>query len=72
MKGNLHIPECSKESLRLLQGMLVIEESNRWTWDEVFDAIFGKSPNKVRSNTPVNNNGLFYGNEQKVKEKSNE
>ena len=66
----LNIPECSKESRQLLLGMLVIEEANRWTWDEVFENIHGKSPNR-KVNTPSNAaGGIFYANEQKPRDKS--
>lgn len=71
MNRGLQIPDCSKESQKILKGMLAVEEANRWGWEEVFEALLGKG-NKVRPKTPVSNgvqNGLFYrGGHQEVKE----
>lgn len=49
--------------------MLVIDEPNRWSWDDVFEVLFGKQPNRGRANTP-GNNGIFYAQEARQKEKS--
>lgn len=42
----------------------MIDEGNRWSWDEVFDAVIGKNPNRGRVKTPVNQ-GMFYGQDRK-------
>ena len=44
--------------------MLVIEEQNRWGWEEVFEVLLGRSnANRPRGKTPVQN-GIFYGQDQ--------
>lgn len=47
----------------------MIDEPNRWSWDDVFEVLFGKQPNRGRANTP-GNNGIFYAQEARQKEKS--
>lgn len=36
---SLTIPFCSKFSNTLLRGMLEIDESNRWSWEKIFDFV---------------------------------
>jgi len=60
MGRGLIIPEnSSKETQRILRGMMAIDEANRWGWNDVFDEFLGKG-NRVRVHTPTQN-GLFYG-----------
>ena len=50
--------------------MLVIEEANRWNWDQVFENINGKLPNRKVSTPATNGGGIFYANELKNRDKS--
>ena len=49
---------------------MVIEEANRWSWDDVFEVLFGKPPPPGRARGVTPTNGIFYANENKNKERS--